>query len=146
MNGHQVQPPDHGLPVLLGEVRERPHDARGRHGVAVVRGDLEVRRAQLVLHEPPVRLGEREVAELLRGVPVKVNLIPMNPIVESALEAPAWDGVHAFCDRLRDRGVTATIRRQRGNDVDAACGQLALYGPDGERTEGRRKRLKVVAK
>ncbi|MAQ18612.1 MAG: 23S rRNA (adenine(2503)-C(2))-methyltransferase RlmN [Sandaracinus sp.] len=86
------------------------------------------------------------MVKLLRGVPVKVNLIPMNPIVESALEAPAWDGVHAFCDRLRDRGVTATIRRQRGNDVDAACGQLALYGPDGERTEGRRKRLKVVAK
>ncbi len=85
------------------------------------------------------------MVKLLRGVPVKVNLIPMNPIAESALEAPAWDGVHAFRDRLRDRGVTATIRRQRGNDVDAACGQLALYGPDGERTEGRRrKRLDVV--
>ena len=76
---------------------------------------------------------------LLKGVPVKVNLIPMNPIAESSLEAPTWDGVHAFRDRLRSGGLTATIRRQRGNDVDAACGQLALYGPDGERTKRRRK-------
>ena len=90
-----------------------------------------------------VRDADRMV-KLLRGVPVKVNLIPMNPIAESALQAPGWGGVHAFRDRLRERGVTATIRRQRGNDVDAACGQLALYGPDGERREGRRKRLQVV--
>ncbi|HBP23414.1 MAG TPA: 23S rRNA (adenine(2503)-C(2))-methyltransferase RlmN [Planctomycetes bacterium] len=79
---------------------------------------------------------------LLRGVPAKVNLIPMNPIHDSDLGAPSGDGVERFRDRIQAGGVTATIRRQRGDDVDAACGQLALYGPDGERAE-RTRRLPV---
>lgn len=83
------------------------------------------------------------LVRLLRGVPAKVNLIPMNPIPESELDAPSWDGVHAFRERVHQGGVTATIRRQRGADVDAACGQLALYGPTGER-QARRRRLPVT--
>ena len=79
---------------------------------------------------------------LLRGVPAKVNLIPMNPIHDSDLGAPSGDGVERFRDRIQAGGVTATIRRQRGDNVDAACGQLALYGPDGERAE-RTRRLPV---
>jgi 23S rRNA (adenine2503-C2)-methyltransferase len=79
----------------------------------------------------------------MKRVPVKVNLIPMNPIAESDLNAPQWSGVERFAERLRARGMTATVRKQRGNDVDAACGQLALYGPSGERS-ARTRRLPVT--
>ncbi|MEM7609231.1 MAG: 23S rRNA (adenine(2503)-C(2))-methyltransferase RlmN [Myxococcota bacterium] len=82
------------------------------------------------------------LAQLMRGVPVKVNVIPMNPIAESDLTAPEWDGVERFCARLRRSGLTATVRRERGGGMDAACGQLALYGDDGQRVE-RRRRLPV---
>jgi len=86
-------------------------------------------------------VGDAErMARLLRGVPVKINLIPMNPIAESDLGATPDGGVTRFQQRLMDLGLTATIRKQRGGDVDAACGQLALYGPDGER-RGRKRRL-----
>ncbi len=82
------------------------------------------------------------LVKLLRGVPAKINLIPMNPIRESDLDAPSFAGVKAFRERLASRGVTATIRKQRGADVDAACGQLALYGPDGKQAK-RTRRLPV---
>lgn len=65
---------------------------------------------------------------LLAGVPFKVNLIPMNPVAGSPLHAPPWKRVLGFQKRLVDRGVAAFIRRQRGDDIDAACGQLALHG------------------
>ena len=83
------------------------------------------------------------LAGLVRGVPVKVNLIPMNPIAESDLGAPDASGVARFRARLMKHGLTATVRRQRGDDIDAAGGQLALYGPAGERTP-RRRRLPVA--
>ena len=56
-------------------------------------------------------------------------IIPMNPITGSDLGAPSWAGIEAFQRRLVDRGVSCFIRRQRGADVDAACGQLALQDP-----------------
>ncbi len=68
------------------------------------------------------------MVKLLRGVPVKVNLIPMNPVAGSGLDAPAIKRVKVFQKRLQDRGVGAYIRKQRGEDIDAACGQLALHG------------------
>ena len=80
---------------------------------------------------------------LLRGVPAKVNLIPMNPIADSPLGAPPRRSVQAFRDRLRDLGMTCTIRHERGAGEDAACGQLALYGPDGEKVP-RTRRLPTV--
>lgn len=68
------------------------------------------------------------LARLLARVPAKVNLIPMNPISGSSLGAPATEAVLAFQKRLFERGLPAFIRKQRGAEVDAACGQLALHG------------------
>ncbi len=68
------------------------------------------------------------LARLLRGLPVKVNLIPMNPIEASALGPPDLAGVFAFQRVLCDAGYSCFIRRRRGDDVSAACGQLALLG------------------
>jgi 23S rRNA (adenine2503-C2)-methyltransferase len=70
----------------------------------------------------------RKLVVLLRGLPVKVNLIPMNPIAASALGPPAMDGVLRFQKVLCDAGYSCFIRRRRGDDVAAACGQLALLG------------------
>jgi 23S rRNA (adenine2503-C2)-methyltransferase len=70
----------------------------------------------------------KKVARLLRDVPVKINLIPMNPIEASSLGAPAMDRVYAFQQVLIDEGYTCFVRKRRGDDVAAACGQLALLG------------------
>jgi 23S rRNA (adenine2503-C2)-methyltransferase len=70
----------------------------------------------------------RELAELCRGrrLAAHVNLIPLNPTRGYATPGTPPEGVAAFRDRLRSLGVNATVRRNRGTDIDAACGQLAL--------------------
>jgi 23S rRNA (adenine2503-C2)-methyltransferase len=70
----------------------------------------------------------RKLAALLRGLAVKVNLIPMNPIEHSPLGPPELARVFTFRDELTRAGLTSFVRRQRGDDVAAACGQLALLG------------------
>ena len=70
----------------------------------------------------------KKVAKLLRGLPVKVNVIPMNPIEASTLGPPDLSGVLAFQKVLCDAGYSCFIRRRRGDEVGAACGQLALLG------------------
>jgi 23S rRNA (adenine2503-C2)-methyltransferase len=68
----------------------------------------------------------RRLAEVLRGLPTKVNLIPMNPIRASELHAPRAAAVEAFRRELGRLRVSCSVRVTRGDDVDAACGQLAL--------------------
>ena len=67
----------------------------------------------------------RELATLLAGRDAKVNLIPFNPFPGTAYRRSPVAVVSAFRDYLNGRGVTATVRRTRGEDIDAACGQLA---------------------
>ena len=69
-----------------------------------------------------------EMVELLRGIPVKVNLIPMNPIPGSVLRAPDSNHVRRFQEQLTRRGLSVFVRKTRGDDVAAACGQLAFHG------------------
>jgi 23S rRNA (adenine2503-C2)-methyltransferase len=68
------------------------------------------------------------LAALLRGLRVKVNLIPMNPVPDNPLGPPGWDVVEAFHDRLWSLDVPTFVRRRKGDDIAAACGQLALAG------------------
>lgn len=68
----------------------------------------------------------RELVQLLRGLRVKVNLIPMNPISASELKAPSGNRVAAFQRVLSDNGVSCFVRTRRGDEVSAACGQLAI--------------------
>jgi 23S rRNA (adenine2503-C2)-methyltransferase len=67
----------------------------------------------------------RELAKLLSTIPSKVNLIPFNPFPDSGFEVTAPDRVRLFQKILIDAGFVATVRRTRGDDIDAACGQLA---------------------
>jgi 23S rRNA (adenine2503-C2)-methyltransferase len=70
----------------------------------------------------------KKLAKLLRGVAVKINLIPMNPIEASTLGPPGGDRVAAFQEVLVAAGYSCFVRRRRGDDVAAACGQLVLAG------------------
>lgn len=70
----------------------------------------------------------RQLAHSLRGLPSKVNLIPMNPVAGSDLGRPSAETVLAFREALSARHVSCSVRATRGDDVDAACGQLALGG------------------
>jgi 23S rRNA (adenine2503-C2)-methyltransferase len=67
----------------------------------------------------------RALARLLRGHPAKVNLIPFNPFPGTRYRRSPAAVIQRFRDELLQRGVLATIRRTRGDDIDAACGQLA---------------------
>ncbi|MES2483944.1 MAG: 23S rRNA (adenine(2503)-C(2))-methyltransferase RlmN [Pseudomonadota bacterium] len=60
-----------------------------------------------------------------RGVSCKLNLIPFNPFPESGLTRSPHNRVLAFAKRLSDAGIVTTVRKTRGDDIDAACGQLA---------------------
>ena len=71
----------------------------------------------------------RELADYARPLRAHVNLIPLNPTPGYAVRGTPPDRVRHFAERLRDLGVNATIRRTRGTDIDAACGQLrATHG------------------
>jgi 23S rRNA (adenine2503-C2)-methyltransferase len=67
----------------------------------------------------------RALARLLKGHPAKVNLIPFNPFPGTRYRRSPAPVIQRFRDELLQRGLLATIRRTRGDDIDAACGQLA---------------------
>ncbi|MFC4455738.1 23S rRNA (adenine(2503)-C(2))-methyltransferase RlmN [Deinococcus sonorensis] len=69
------------------------------------------------------------LADLLRGLVSHVNLIPMNPWEGSGFEESSEQQLQAFYDALEQRGVEVSVRRSRGRDAGAACGQLALKQP-----------------
>jgi 23S rRNA (adenine2503-C2)-methyltransferase len=70
-------------------------------------------------------------------VPCKFNLIPFNPFPESGLKRSPRERVTAFARVLQDAGVVTTVRKTRGDDIDAACGQLA--GEVQDRTKVRQR-------
>ncbi len=67
----------------------------------------------------------RDLAGLLRGRPAKVNLIPFNAFPGSGFRCSTPDAIETFWQILWSKGIVATIRRPRGDDIAAACGQLA---------------------
>jgi len=65
-----------------------------------------------------------QLATLLKGLPGHVNLIPVNYVPERNFTRTSKEQIHRFVNELRARGVNATIRREMGHDIAAACGQL----------------------
>jgi 23S rRNA (adenine2503-C2)-methyltransferase len=79
-----------------------------------------------------------QLVRLLKGrVPCKLNLIPFNPFPASGLKRSPRERVVAFANVLQAAGIVTTIRKTRGDDIDAACGQLA--GEVQDRTDARRR-------
>ncbi|MCX6935705.1 MAG: 23S rRNA (adenine(2503)-C(2))-methyltransferase RlmN [Verrucomicrobia bacterium] len=68
----------------------------------------------------------RLLAQHAKRLHAKVNLIPYNKVEGLPYERPEEDAIHLFCRTLLHAGVRATVRREKGNDIDAACGQLRL--------------------
>ena len=77
----------------------------------------------------------RELARLMRGRPAKLNLIPFNIFPGTRYRRSGAAAIVRFRDILNEHGVIATIRKTRGDDIDAACGQLA--GQVNDRTISR---------
>jgi len=79
----------------------------------------------------------RELIHLLEGVPAKVNLIPFNPFPEAGYARSPQDRIDRFREMLMRSGVITVTRRTRGDDIDAACGQLAGQVMDRTRRSAR---------
>ncbi len=80
----------------------------------------------------------RQLVELVRGrISCKLNLIPFNPFPESGLTRSPRERVTAFAHILQDAGIVTTIRKTRGDDIAAACGQLAGEVQDRTRVKER---------
>ncbi|CAJ93462.1 23S rRNA (adenine(2503)-C(2))-methyltransferase RlmN [Cupriavidus necator] len=86
----------------------------------------------------------RELLKLVADVPCKFNLIPFNPFPESGLKRSNNDQIRRFAQVLMDAGIVTTIRKTRGDDIDAACGQLAGEVKDRTRLVERGKFGKIT--
>lgn len=75
------------------------------------------------INDDPVHAGE--LARMVRDIPCKVNLIPFNPYPQARYRRSPQARIDAFRDALNARGIVTITRRPRGEDIDAACGQLA---------------------
>ena len=85
----------------------------------------------------------RELLELIDDLPCKFNLIPFNPFPQSGYERSSSDAIRRFRDILMAAGLIVTIRKTRGDDIDAACGQLAGRVQDKSRRSTKRTSLAV---
>jgi 23S rRNA (adenine2503-C2)-methyltransferase len=84
------------------------------------------------------------IVDLLRGDHAHVNLIPMNAVAHTPWQASPMPVIERFAGRLRDAGISTTIRRNRGQEIGAACGQLAAERagePPAPTVARRRERL-----
>lgn len=83
----------------------------------------------------------KELVNLIKNVPSKINLIPFNPFPKSGYKCSKKTTIKAFQEILMDAGIVTTIRKTRGDDIDAACGQLA--GQVQDKTK-RTQRLQLI--
>lgn len=85
-----------------------------------------------------------ELAEVLKDTPCKINLIPFNPFPNSGYERVSNNALQKFRDILYRKGYTVTVRTTRGDDIDAACGQLA--GAVNDRTKRSQRYREQIEK
>lgn len=85
----------------------------------------------------------RELAALLRQLPCKINLIPFNPFPNSGYERPSKVAITRFWEALTQSGYVVTVRTTRGDDIDAACGQLVGQVTDRTRRSERYRERQI---
>ena len=85
-----------------------------------------------------------ELIEITKQVRCKINLIPFNPFPESGLKRSTSARVKQFAQILLDAGVMTTVRKTRGDDIDAACGQLAGEVKDRTKISARMQMQKTI--
>ncbi|MDI1351352.1 MAG: 23S rRNA (adenine(2503)-C(2))-methyltransferase RlmN [bacterium] len=87
-----------------------------------------------------------QLIKLLKDVPSKVNLIPFNPFPMTQYERSSQKAIDAFRDRLISNGINTITRKTRGDDIDAACGQLAGEVKDRTSRSERWQKLNFISK
>ena len=83
-----------------------------------------------------------KLIKLIKGIPAKINLIPFNPFPDSGYECSPMTVIKEFKEILMKAGLIATIRKTRGEDIDAACGQLVGNVEDKSRREKKFETLR----
>ncbi len=86
----------------------------------------------------------RELIKVLKDVPVKVNLIPFNPFPETRYKRSSNNRIYKFRDILVNAGLIVMTRKTRGDDIDAACGQLAGKISDKSRRDKHFERIESI--
>ncbi|MDO4441044.1 MAG: 23S rRNA (adenine(2503)-C(2))-methyltransferase RlmN [Moraxella sp.] len=86
----------------------------------------------------------RQLVALLKDLPSKINLIPFNPFPHAPYDRSSNNRIHAFSNILNNAGFVCTIRQTRGDDIDAACGQLV--GQVADRTRRAKKWQESIQK
>jgi len=84
----------------------------------------------------------RQLAKLLKQVPCKLNIIPFNPFPNSGYQRPKAAAIEVFKNTMHKAGIRTTVRRTRGDEIDAACGQLV--GMVDDRTKRTSQLIPVV--
>lgn len=113
----------HGMTEILDEVRAHAGELKDRVTFEYVLLDG--------VNDSPAQA--RQLAEAIRGIRGKVNLLPFNPHEGAPFRRPPDERVERFKQALREEGVDAFIRKSRGRDIAAACGQLALQAREEEK-------------
>lgn len=85
----------------------------------------------------------RNLSKLLQGIPAKINLIPFNPFPQSHYQCSSAETIQRFTDILHHAGFTTTTRKTRGDDIDAACGQLV--GKVQDKTKRQQRYTEMLA-
>jgi 23S rRNA (adenine2503-C2)-methyltransferase len=80
----------------------------------------------------------RKLVKVLAGVKAKVNLLPLNAAAGIPFERPSDERINAFARILADRGLMVSVRKSRGRDIRAACGQLIVEGQGNRKSPGQR--------
>ena len=80
----------------------------------------------------------RQLVKVLSGIKAKVNLLPLNAAAGIPFERPSDERVNAFAKILADRGLMVSVRKSRGRDIRAACGQLIVEGQQARRSAGQK--------
>ena len=88
----------------------------------------------------------RELALLLSDFPCKINLIPFNPFPQSEYQRPSGNAISRFWQVLVENGFNVTVRTTRGDDIDAACGQLVGQVEDKTRRSERYRQKNMMAR
>ncbi|MGC1181911.1 MAG: bifunctional tRNA (adenosine(37)-C2)-methyltransferase TrmG/ribosomal RNA large subunit methyltransferase RlmN, partial [Legionella sp.] len=87
-----------------------------------------------------------QLIKLLRNIPAKVNLIPFNPFPMTHYQRSSQEAIDAFRDKLIAHGINTITRKTRGDDIDAACGQLAGEVKDRTSRSQRWQKLHFIPK
>ena len=80
----------------------------------------------------------RKLVKVLAGVKAKVNLLPLNEAPGIPFERPSDERINTFAKILADRGLMVSVRKSRGRDIRAACGQLIVEGQTAKKSAGQR--------